>query len=109
MISRNKLFIQQAAVLESPSVRLTQRFHTIRIHLSNYKSLLQDFSKTINFIVASNNLKPVKEDSNTDKKFQFECKTMLSEIEKLTESISNRDDQIKYITDMVRVLLIVSQ
>ncbi|KAJ7276803.1 hypothetical protein C8J57DRAFT_1584097 [Mycena rebaudengoi] len=37
-------------VLKSPSLRLTQQIHMIRISLLNYKSLLEDFGKTVDFI-----------------------------------------------------------
>ncbi|GLB34418.1 hypothetical protein LshimejAT787_0113020 [Lyophyllum shimeji] len=40
----------ESAILESPSVRLTQRFHAIRMHLLNYSTLLQDLRKAVDFV-----------------------------------------------------------
>ncbi|KAJ7846398.1 hypothetical protein B0H14DRAFT_2772676 [Mycena olivaceomarginata] len=44
-------------VLKSPTLELTKRIHTIRSALLNYKSLLEDFRKTVRFI--HSHLKPM--------------------------------------------------
>jgi hypothetical protein len=47
--------LQEAEVLESPTVQLSQQFHMIRMSLLNYRILLEDFRKTIRFIRTNSN------------------------------------------------------
>ncbi|KAF7344446.1 hypothetical protein MSAN_01926000 [Mycena sanguinolenta] len=81
-------------VLASPSIKLTQEFHQIRLCLLNYKSLLEDFRKAVELIRTK--VTPEKRQA-----FKSECCDMDAEIRRLQEGAAARNERIKDVISLV--------
>jgi len=92
-------------VITTSEMMLTQELHIIRAHLLHYSSLLEDFRKTVIFILNTQN--PALEGlSDKDREFSKnlmhrECSNLLVEIERLEMSRRMQDKRLKNVLNLV--------
>ena len=87
---------------------LTQELHVIRAHHLHYSSLLDDFTKNVNFVrdtptpfMTSTNFPQDKIDENA-RLSQRECKNLLDEIERLKLMLFQQERRLKNVMNLVR-------
>lgn len=86
---------------------LTNELHVIRAHQLHYSSLLEDFRKTIQFIMDTPNPalagmpESVKELSKS--MLERECKMLLNEVKRLNMSRKMQDKRLKNVMNLVRI------
>ncbi|KAJ2914961.1 hypothetical protein MD484_g5462, partial [Candolleomyces efflorescens] len=86
---------------------LTQELHVIRAHHLHYSSLLDDFTKNVNFVrdtptpfMTSTNFPQDKIDENA-RLTQRECKNLLDEIERLKLMLFQQERRLKNVMNLV--------
>jgi len=83
---------------------ITRELHVIRAHLLHYSSLLEDFRKSIDFILETPN--PVMDPSSPEtarerRILEREGKNLLSEVERLQASRSSQDMRLRNVINLV--------
>ncbi|KIK67894.1 hypothetical protein GYMLUDRAFT_256709 [Collybiopsis luxurians FD-317 M1] len=84
---------------------LTQNLHTIQAHLLHYSSLLEDFRKSIVFILNTSNpaMDSFSEEERvlSHKLLQKECNNLLIEVERLEKSRMMQERRLKNVMNLV--------
>ena len=94
-------------------IQLTQELHVIRAHILHYQSLLQDFGKTVQFVLDTPN--PSSEPSENSEfnhkeratwkrstvMMKRECEKILTEIDRLEKSVKMQDMRVKNVMALV--------
>ncbi|KAF5390536.1 hypothetical protein D9757_002594 [Collybiopsis confluens] len=84
---------------------LTRSLHTIQAHLLHYSSLLEDFRKSIKFIVDTPNPAmesiPEEERLMSRKLLEKECSNLLIEVERLEKSRLMQERRLKNVMNLV--------
>jgi len=87
-------------------IKMTRELHIIRAHLLHYESLLEDFSKTVKFVLNTRNpaMDSVEEGQRIrDRRLlEKETKNLQIEIERLQMSRSMQDKRLKNVMHLVR-------
>ena len=92
---------------------VTEELHTIRAHLLQYASLLEDFSQAITFITDTPNpiIHSTSTGEDTSSKDQIlmekECKNLMTQIKRLQLSREMWDKRLQNVMHLVRHGLIV--
>ncbi|KAL0959095.1 hypothetical protein HGRIS_014393 [Hohenbuehelia grisea] len=98
----------EGRVMQTSDLHMTQDLHTIRAHLLHYEGLLSDFRKTVLFVQKTPN--PGMDDPEraarqgvdlSNELLTLECRTLLSEIERLQHSRSMQDKRLKNVMNLV--------
>lgn len=107
--------MQESKVLENNDLDFTQELHRIRAHLLHYTSLLEDFRKTVQFVLdtpypALDNKEYFTEDESKDSKelMKKECNNLLNEIERLEMARRMQDKRLTNVMHLVRWLFLRS-
>ncbi|KIK67895.1 hypothetical protein GYMLUDRAFT_155325 [Collybiopsis luxurians FD-317 M1] len=84
---------------------LTRNLHTIQAHLLHYSSLLEDFQKSIDFILDTPNPAmdslPEEERLWSRKLLQKECNNLLTEVKRLEKSRMMQERRLKNVMNLV--------
>lgn len=94
-------------------IQLTHELHLIRAHTLHYQTLLQDFGKTVQFVLDTPN--PSSEPSEnaefdpeahamwkrSSAMMKRECGKILSEIDRLEKSVKMQDMRVKNVMGLV--------
>ena len=86
-------------------IKMTRELHIIRAHLLHYESLLEDFSKSVKFVLETRN--PAMESIDEDQRIkdrqllEKETKNLQIEIERLQMSRSMQDKRLKNVMHLV--------
>lgn len=95
-------------------MQLSHELHVIRAHLLHFETLLEDFTKTIEFVRRTKNPSLLrKSDDPKDEEvekariqshatMERECGNMLTEIYRLEQSRDMQDKRVKNVMDLVR-------
>jgi hypothetical protein len=94
--------------VQSKNLQLTQELYVIRAHLLYWSSLLEDFKRTVNFVIRT--LNPAMDaDEFTDddrRTTQYlltrECNNLLGEVERLDRARNVQEKRLKNAMDLVR-------
>jgi Mg2+ and Co2+ transporter CorA len=82
---------------------LTQELHVMRAHLLQYAALLEDFRKSVQFVLDTPN--PAVEANSADVELlEKECKTLLSQIERLEMSRKMQDNRLGNLMNLVSIM-----
>ncbi|KAG6907533.1 hypothetical protein DXG01_008569 [Tephrocybe rancida] len=95
----------ETKVISTSDMFLTQELHIIRAHHLHYSSLLDDFTKTVNFIKNSyylgmDSVSP-EEQKSSAALMARECDNLLSEIERLEQGRKMQDKRLKNVMNLV--------
>lgn len=96
---------QEARVMGTNDMRLTQELHVIRAHHLHYSSLLDDYSKHVDFI--QNTKSPLMDTfSKSDREYiekimKRECDNLLTEIKRLKVELSIQEKRLKNVMGLV--------
>ena len=86
-------------------MHLTRELHIIQAHLLYYASLLQDFQKSVRFVLETPNPGmegvPSKELQDSNTLLKKECQNLLSEIERLEGTRTMQGDRLKNVMGLV--------
>jgi lipid II:glycine glycyltransferase (peptidoglycan interpeptide bridge formation enzyme) len=88
--------------------KITRELHKIRAHLLHYESLLQDFHKSVAFVLATRNPAMESDGISPDQKardrklLEKESKNLQIEIERLQMSRSMQDSRLTNVMKLVR-------
>lgn len=104
------IHLQENRVITTASMPLTQELHVIRAHHLHYSSLLDDFSKNVNFIKVTRN--PGMESPmipESTRKFSQglldrECDTLLAEIKRLSVELAMQERRLRNVMNLVSVM-----
>lgn len=89
-------------------MHLTKELHILRAHLVHYESLLEDFRKSVVFLVETLNMPGHDQNQeNSASLMKKECNDMLSEIERLKMSRQMQDMRLSNVINLVRVKLMI--
>ena len=96
---------QEANVIRTYDIALTQELHIIRAHQLHYASLIKDIHKTVEFVRDTKNpamesFPPAVRDLS-ERLMQRECKNLLNEIDRLE---NGRDMQEKRLTNVTHLV-----
>lgn len=89
---------------------LTRELHIIRTMLLHYETLLREFQKTVQFVLAHPNrametVVPDAEERNRSQSLmQRECDNILAELERLRDLKGMQEQRVKNVMDLVRPL-----
>jgi 23S rRNA A2030 N6-methylase RlmJ len=104
--------LQESRVIRWNDMDLTKELHLIRAHLHHYASLLNDFRKSIEFVLATENpalanteLYTEDDRARSREVMERECRQLLSEIERLEQSRVMQDKRVQNVINLVRVHL----
>ncbi|KAK7441983.1 hypothetical protein VKT23_016261 [Stygiomarasmius scandens] len=97
----------ESKVMTTSNMSLTRNLHIIRAHHLHYSSLLEDFHKSIKFILTTPN--PAMDSDNiteserinSRKLLEKECNNLLVEIERLEQARSMQDKRLKNVMNLV--------
>jgi hypothetical protein len=98
--------MQETQVITTSNVLLTRELHIIRAHHLHYSALLEDFRKTVDFVLETPN--PAMDGlSKEERRFsrrllERECKNLLIEIGRLEKSRTMQDKRLKNVMNLVR-------
>jgi len=96
---------QEARVIKTYDILLTQELHIIRAHQLHYSSLIEDIRKTVEFVRDTKNPamdsfeKAVRKQS--EKLMQRECKNLLNEIARLENGRAMQEQRLTNVTHLV--------
>lgn len=96
---------QEARVMSTNDMHLTQQLHIVRAHLLHYASLLDDFRKSIIFVLETPN--PVLDELSAEERdhvrelMRRECSHLLNEISRLEQNRSMQDKRLKNVMNLV--------
>src|ERR1700730_8178976 len=91
--------------METNNLMITRELHTIRAHLLHYASLLEDFKKSIQFVLDTPN--PAMDQYETivkerDRELLVkECNNLLFEADRLDMSRKTQDMRVKNVMNLV--------
>jgi len=94
----------EARVMSTNDMQLTQQLHIVRAHLLHYASLLDDFRKSILFVLETPN--PVLDSLSAAERvharelMRRECNHLLSEISRLEQSRIMQDKRLKNVMNL---------
>ncbi|KAJ7216584.1 hypothetical protein GGX14DRAFT_442105 [Mycena pura] len=95
----------EAQVINTSDPVLTRELHIIRAHLLHYSALLGDFRKAVDFVRETQNpamdARPDQDRLLSGRLLQRECKTLLSEIDRLEMSRGMQDRRLKNVMNLV--------
>ena len=101
--------MQEARVIQTYDIGLTQELHIIRAHQLHYSSLLDDFRKTVEFIRDTKNPAmdafPETVRMESERLMQRECKSLWNEIDRLEKSRSMQEQRLTNITNLVNCVM----
>ncbi len=86
---------------------LTQELHIIRAHHLYHSELLTEFAKTVQFVFNTRNpamdSESVTEEArlHSRQRIEAECRTLLSEIERLQKGRKSQDQRLKNVMNLV--------
>ncbi|KAJ7291167.1 hypothetical protein C8J57DRAFT_1043706 [Mycena rebaudengoi] len=95
----------ETQVITTSNVLLTRELHIIRAHHLHYSALLEDFRKTVDFVLETPN--PAMDGlSKEERRFsrrllERECKNLLIEIGRLEKSRTMQDKRLKNVMNLV--------
>ncbi|CAA7262488.1 unnamed protein product [Cyclocybe aegerita] len=94
----------ETQVIATDDIQMTHELHVVRAHLLHYESLLHDFKKTVTFVMDTPNprmLAGSEEDkARSAEIMQRECKTLLTEINRLQVSRNMQDKRLKNVMNL---------
>lgn len=104
----HSLFSQEQRVLNSENIKETRDLHILQAHLLYYRTLLDDFGKSVLFV--QNTLNPAMQDPSVTEKQREDSRVILkretdylmSEIERLESQRSMQVMRLKNVMDLVR-------
>ena len=86
-------------------MKRTEELHVIRAHLLHYASLLQDFKKSVKFVMNTPNpamdALDEEERKQSQEQLHTQCNNLLSEIERLESWRDMLDKRVKNVMDLV--------
>ncbi|KAJ3987437.1 hypothetical protein F5890DRAFT_1405153 [Lentinula detonsa] len=95
----------ESQIMRSSDMDLTRDLHTIQAHLLHYSSLLEDFQKSIIFVLDTPNPAmdslPNEERILSRKLLQKECNNLLIEVERLEKSRTMQERRLKNVMNLV--------
>jgi hypothetical protein len=106
------IYKQESRVIHTNNIYLTQELHVIQAHLFHYASLLEEFRKTVLFVLDTPN--PALEDPTrytlearlrSEQLMQHECKNLLGEIHRLEKSRSMQSMRLQNVMNLVHAIL----
>ena len=92
-------------MITTAEMPITQELHVIRAHHLHYISLLDHYTKHINFIKTTPN--PAmdglceEERERSAKLLKRECEYLLNEIQRLNDELSTQEKRLKNVMDLV--------
>jgi hypothetical protein len=101
------LLCQEEKVLETNNLAITRELHIIRAHLLHYASLLEDFRKSVQFVLDTPNPAMdsdsfVNDEKTKDRRLlEQESHNLLSEIKRLEMSRTMQDKRLKNVMNLV--------
>ena len=94
--------------MHTNDIKMTRELHIIRAHLLHYESLLDDFSKSVKFVLDTPNpaMESVEESQRLRDRqlLEKETKNLQIEIERLQMSRSMQDKRLKNVMHLVSLL-----
>jgi hypothetical protein len=96
-------------VIETNNIMITRELHLIRAHLLHYASLLEDFRKSVQFVLDTPNPAMesdlfVNDEKGKDRKLLVqEAGNLLSEIKRLEMSRTMQDKRLKNVMNLVSI------
>jgi Mg2+ and Co2+ transporter CorA len=94
----------ESQVMVTNDMKRTEELHIIRAHLLHYASLLQDFRKSIDFIIKSPNpamdAHPKNKRNESRDLLKNQCNNLLSEIDRLESWRDMLDKRVKNVMDL---------
>jgi len=102
-----KLFHQEEKVLLTSNMDITRELHIIRAHLLHYASLLEDFRKSVQFVLDTPNPAMDSESLEQDEKrkdrqlLEKEGGNLLAEIRRLEMLRAMQDKRLKNVMNLV--------
>ncbi|KAG6868400.1 hypothetical protein C0993_003636 [Termitomyces sp. T159_Od127] len=103
--------LEESRVIHSNDIDLTQELHVIQAHLLHYASLLEDFRKSVVFVLKTpypglDNSRYTPEYRERSKALmEKECDNLLSEIERLDKARSMQIKRLKNVMNLVSCTL----
>ena len=96
---------QESRVITTAEMPITQELHVIRAHHLHYISLLDHYTKHINFIKNTPNpaMDGVCEEDRkrSEKLLKRECENLLHEVERLHNELNTQERRLKNVMDLV--------
>ena len=103
---------KETEVVQANDLELTKELHLVRAHLHHYASLLEDFQKSIVFVLETTNpslsnheLYTLDERKKSEEVMQRECNHLLNEIRRLDHSRIMQDRRVQNAMDLVRTIV----
>ncbi|KAJ3512652.1 hypothetical protein NLJ89_g3406 [Agrocybe chaxingu] len=96
----------ETQIIITDDIHMTHELHVIRAHLLHYEALLHDFKKTVMFVMDTPNPGILARSSEEEGKAQSaaimerECKTLLTEINRLQVSRDMQDKRLKNVMNL---------
>ncbi|KAF7422453.1 hypothetical protein PC9H_010609 [Pleurotus ostreatus] len=97
----------ESRVIKTSEMALTQELHIIRAHHLYHSELLTEFAKTVRFVLNTPN-PAMDSESITEEvrlhsrnRIEAECRTLLSEIERLQKGRKSQDQRLKNVMNLV--------
>lgn len=93
---------QEAEVMSTSSLELTQRLHVIRAHHLHYSSLLQSFRKTVEFVRTTSN--PALTEGQRKictRLLERECGMLLKEVDRLENERAEQEGRLSNVMNLV--------
>ncbi|KAL4261704.1 hypothetical protein AB1N83_006669 [Pleurotus pulmonarius] len=97
----------ESQVIKTSEMALTQELHIIRAHHLYHSELLTEFAKTVQFVLNTRNpamdSESVTEEArlHSRQRIEAECRTLLSEIERLQKGRKSQDQRLKNVMNLV--------
>jgi hypothetical protein len=96
---------QESRVISTAEMQLTQELHIIRAHHLHYLSLLDHYTKHINFIRSTPNpaMDGIDEAErlSSEKLLNRECDNLMNEIKRLNSELSTQERRLKNVMALV--------
>jgi hypothetical protein len=95
--------LQELDVMSLRKMEFTHELHRIRAHLLHYASLLDDFTKSVDFVDKTENpaMKSDPDKENSKKLLTAECSNLMIQIRRLTHSRQFWDQRLQNIMNLV--------
>ena len=96
---------QEANVIKTYDITLTQELHIIRAHQLHYSSLIKDIEKTVEFVRDTKNPAmasfPKKVRKQSEELMKRECNNLLNEIQRLEKGRLMQEQRLTNVTHLV--------
>jgi len=96
---------QELHGMSTNNMQVTNELHKIRAHLLHYTSLLEDFRKSVSFVLNTRNpamdCHPLDQQQLSRELLKNECNNLLMQIERLQMSRSQQDKRLKNVMNLV--------